>query len=202
MLELCLILLVFWRGTRIVQTPVLSMVSSGEQLMLSPILLMRIVALKLVLGLSPCLIWIIEHLLREFFLWHFNSISRVEGGIPPLVELLVFLDAKVQRAAAGPYGLWPLKMMRTKIRFLDFFQITESHLSFPLFSVLYRILILLADSGVQCSVHSYSNASVWRYCNTLWSGQSFSLFLIHAYPIFVVYLGITLSMLHLVSLLD
>ncbi|XP_031122806.1 ARM REPEAT PROTEIN INTERACTING WITH ABF2-like [Ipomoea triloba] len=26
---------------------------------------------------------------------------RVEGGIPPLVELLVFLDAKVQRAAAG-----------------------------------------------------------------------------------------------------
>lgn len=28
-------------------------------------------------------------------------IFRVEGGIPPLVELLEFTDAKVQRAAAG-----------------------------------------------------------------------------------------------------
>lgn len=28
-------------------------------------------------------------------------IFRVEGGIPPLVELLEFSDAKVQRAAAG-----------------------------------------------------------------------------------------------------
>lgn len=26
---------------------------------------------------------------------------RIEGGIPPLVELLDFTDAKVQRAAAG-----------------------------------------------------------------------------------------------------
>lgn len=27
--------------------------------------------------------------------------SRLEGGIPPLVELLEFTDLKVQRAAAG-----------------------------------------------------------------------------------------------------
>jgi len=27
--------------------------------------------------------------------------NRVEGGIPPLVELLEFSDSKVQRAAAG-----------------------------------------------------------------------------------------------------
>lgn len=26
---------------------------------------------------------------------------RIEGGIPPLVELLKFIDVKVQRAAAG-----------------------------------------------------------------------------------------------------
>lgn len=26
---------------------------------------------------------------------------RIEGGIPPLVELLEFVDSKVQRAAAG-----------------------------------------------------------------------------------------------------
>lgn len=31
----------------------------------------------------------------------FIGISRKEGGIPPLVELLEFTDTKVQRAAAG-----------------------------------------------------------------------------------------------------
>nr|GMD26871.1 hypothetical protein Iba_chr08dCG8330 [Ipomoea batatas] len=81
------------------------MVSSGEQLMLSPILLMRIVALKLVLGLKVASL----HLLN----------------------CLCFLMQRSKEQLQGPYGLWPLKMMRTK-----------------------------ADSGVQCSVHSYSNASV------------------------------------------
>lgn len=32
---------------------------------------------------------------------HFGHISRLEGGIPLLVELLDFSDLKVQRAAAG-----------------------------------------------------------------------------------------------------
>lgn len=31
----------------------------------------------------------------------FQYALRVEGGIPPLVELLEFIDTKVQRAAAG-----------------------------------------------------------------------------------------------------
>lgn len=30
-----------------------------------------------------------------------SCMNRLEGGIPPLVELLEFADAKVQRAAAG-----------------------------------------------------------------------------------------------------
>lgn len=30
-----------------------------------------------------------------------NRTYRIEGGIPPLVELLDFTDTKVQRAAAG-----------------------------------------------------------------------------------------------------
>ncbi|KAM7485566.1 hypothetical protein LguiA_001575 [Lonicera macranthoides] len=35
------------------------------------------------------------------FCAHLDSIIRLEGGIPPLVELLEFTDPKVQRAAAG-----------------------------------------------------------------------------------------------------
>lgn len=172
------------------------MVSSGEQLMQSPILLMRIVALNLMLGLSSCLIWIMEHLKCEFFFVTPILYPGLKVASLLLLNCLCFLMQRSKEQLQGPYGLWPLKMMRTKTRFLAFFQITEHHLGSPLFSVLYRIYLLLADSGVQCSTHSYSNASVWRYRNTLWSGQSFSLFLIHAYPIFVVYLGITLPVLH------
>ena len=36
----------------------------------------------------------------------------MEGGIPPLVELLEFTDTKVQRVFAGAHGPWHLKTMK------------------------------------------------------------------------------------------
>ncbi|KAK1592164.1 hypothetical protein Q3G72_020469 [Acer saccharum] len=65
--------------------------------MLSPTLLMRIAALKPVS----------------------DRISRMEGGIPPLVELLEFTDTKVQRVFAGARGPWHLKTMKIRIRLLN-----------------------------------------------------------------------------------
>jgi len=72
--------------------------------MLSPILLMRTAALKLVLGLLILLIIVFQFCIQQsaqysYGLW--NWTCRMEGGIPPLVELLEFTDTKVQRAAAG-----------------------------------------------------------------------------------------------------
>lgn len=69
----------------------------------SPILLMRTAVSRPVLG---------QHKFKSFppfeICFQYNSIrmtsiltNRVEGGIPPLVELLEFSDSKVQRAAAG-----------------------------------------------------------------------------------------------------
>ncbi|KAK0590948.1 hypothetical protein LWI29_033508 [Acer saccharum] len=40
---------------------------------------------------------------------------RMEGGIPPLVELLEFTDTKVQRVAAGARDPWHLKTMKIRI---------------------------------------------------------------------------------------
>ncbi|TXG47787.1 hypothetical protein EZV62_027081 [Acer yangbiense] len=41
---------------------------------------------------------------------------RMEGGIPPLVELLEFTDTKVQRVFAGARGPWHLKTRKIRIR--------------------------------------------------------------------------------------
>ena len=69
--------------------------------MQSLIWLMRIAVLKLVLGISffsrRCLLILVCH--PDLIL--VNHMVRIEGGIPPLVELLEFIDTKVQRAAAG-----------------------------------------------------------------------------------------------------
>lgn len=71
--------------------------------MQSLILRMKIAVSRPMLGMS-C------HTLSQYFKfqWQFASlcghlvyIFRSEGGIPPLVELLKFIDPKVQRAAAG-----------------------------------------------------------------------------------------------------
>ena len=39
---------------------------------------------------------------------------RVEGGIPPLVELIEFIDAKVQSVAAGALRTLPFKNDKNK----------------------------------------------------------------------------------------
>ncbi|KAK0594807.1 hypothetical protein LWI29_000717 [Acer saccharum] len=44
---------------------------------------------------------------------------RMEGGIPPLVELLEFTDTKVQRVFAGARGPWHLKTRKIRIRLLN-----------------------------------------------------------------------------------
>ncbi|KAL4588171.1 hypothetical protein LXL04_001052 [Taraxacum kok-saghyz] len=44
---------------------------------------------------------------------------RVEGGIPPLVELLEFIDAKVQRAAAGALRTLAFKNDENKTQIVD-----------------------------------------------------------------------------------
>ncbi|KAJ0791208.1 putative chromatin remodeling & transcription regulator BTB-POZ family [Helianthus annuus] len=45
---------------------------------------------------------------------------RVEGGIPPLVELLEFIDAKVQRAAAGALRTLAFKNDENKTQIVDY----------------------------------------------------------------------------------
>jgi hypothetical protein len=67
-----------------------------------PILHMRIATLKLASGFVLCLF---DHLItfssRSFHLLMVLLYCRMEGGIPPLVQLLESQDLKVQRAAAG-----------------------------------------------------------------------------------------------------
>ncbi|KAI7736557.1 hypothetical protein M8C21_015790 [Ambrosia artemisiifolia] len=48
-----------------------------------------------------------------------KSRVRVEGGIPPLVELLEFVDAKVQRAAAGALRTLAFKNDENKTQIVD-----------------------------------------------------------------------------------
>lgn len=81
---------------------VLDLFSEGR-LMLSSILPMRITLSRTLLGQH-----IISSSLLSSFAFSTTTImnasswmSRLEGGIPPLVELLEFADSKVQRAAAG-----------------------------------------------------------------------------------------------------
>lgn len=47
---------------------------------------------------------------------------RLEGGIPPLVELLEFNDTKVQRAAAGALRTLAFQNADNKIQVIDFAQ--------------------------------------------------------------------------------
>lgn len=69
--------------------------------MQSPTLLMRIAASKLVLGLFVFGVIQIQYPVLYHHHEHFGHTSRIEGGIPLLVELVDFSDLKVQRAAAG-----------------------------------------------------------------------------------------------------
>jgi hypothetical protein len=86
----------------------LLMVLSGELLMQSVTFLMRIPTLKTLSGMAvsafSCL------MLKNidiYFLYYCTF--RIEGGIPPLVELLNFFDTKVQRAAAGALKILAFK---------------------------------------------------------------------------------------------
>jgi hypothetical protein len=47
---------------------------------------------------------------------------RLDGGIPPLVELLEFNDTKVQRAAAGALRTLAFQNAENKNQVLDFLQ--------------------------------------------------------------------------------
>ena len=51
---------------------------------------------------------------------YFGFPFRIEGGIPPLVELLEFTDAKVQRAAAGSLRTLAFKNDENKNQVDDF----------------------------------------------------------------------------------
>jgi hypothetical protein len=64
---------------------------------------MKIATSKLVSGFILCLIFGLVSLsvINLPFLADILAYCRVEGGIPPLVELLESQDLKVQRAAAG-----------------------------------------------------------------------------------------------------
>lgn len=62
--------------------------------------LMRIAASKPVLGYNFPL-YLFDWIFMYFLSFKTNYVIRVEGGIPPLVELLRFVDTKVQIAAAG-----------------------------------------------------------------------------------------------------
>ena len=66
------------------------------------ILHMRIATSKLASGFVLCLFdHLITFSLRSFHLLRVLFYCRMEGGVPPLVELLESQDLKVQRAAAG-----------------------------------------------------------------------------------------------------
>lgn len=62
-------------------------------------------------------------LLLLFFFDHMEwiYICRMEGGIPPLVELLEFTDTKVQRAAAGALRTLAFKNDENKNQVRPFF---------------------------------------------------------------------------------
>jgi hypothetical protein len=64
---------------------------------------MKIATSKLVSGFILCLYdrLVLISVMKLALIADSFSYCRVEGGIPPLVELLESLDLKVQRAAAG-----------------------------------------------------------------------------------------------------
>lgn len=68
--------------------------------MQSLILLTKIVESKPESGLLSLHVFIRSNS-KSVHVYIFDGTFRTEGGIPPLVELLEFSDAKVQRAAAG-----------------------------------------------------------------------------------------------------
>jgi HEAT repeat protein len=57
---------------------------------------------------------------------------RIEGGIPPLVELLEYSDIKVQRAAAGALRTLAFKNDENKTQ-VDEFLSAACHICFILF---------------------------------------------------------------------
>lgn len=69
--------------------------------MQSRTLLMRMPTSKPVSGVPFCIFSFKSYQNYHVFILILLLTFRVEGGIPPLVELLEFIDAKVQRAAAG-----------------------------------------------------------------------------------------------------
>lgn len=98
-------------------------------------------------------------------------IFRVEGGIPPLVELLEFSDAKVQRAAAGALRTLAFKNDENKNQVSELVVRGETLLIGVLFE--YLELYDLADSRLQCSSHADTDASIWECCYPLWGGRAF-----------------------------
>lgn len=89
---------------------------------------MKIAALKPVSGL---LLFVLQLCIQHhhsyycyfFFFDHMEwiYICRMEGGIPPLVELLEFTDTKVQRAAAGALRTLAFKNDENKNQVRPFF---------------------------------------------------------------------------------
>ena len=81
---------------------------------------MRTVTSKPVSGLLPCMRFSCHMYTVVPFCDRFSSILRIEGGIPPLVELLKFIDTKVQKAAAGALRTLAFKNDENKNQVIDF----------------------------------------------------------------------------------
>lgn len=141
--------------------------------MQSPTLLMRTAVSKHVSGLLAYLTFKFQ-----FTFWSWSCpvcdtlplIFRVEGGIRPLVELLEFSDAKVQRAAAGALRTLAFKNDENKNQVSEL--VARGEILFVAIFFWYFELYHLADSGLQCSSHTDPDAPIWECCYTLWGGRA------------------------------
>ena len=91
------------------------------------------------------------------FIDTFVSVLRIEGGIPPLVELLKFIDTKVQRAAAGALRTLAFKNDGNKNQVSDFFLF---HNLFEGITIVSDRNYKFADCGMQCFTYACSNAPI------------------------------------------
>lgn len=106
--------------------------------------------------------------------WHNLTVHvRIEGGIPPLVELLEYSDVKVQRAAAGALRTLAFKNDENKTQVDEFLSAACYVLAFSNTAI--DMSCKFADCRMQCSTNPYTNALVWGCHYTLWSGWPWSI---------------------------
>ena len=117
---------------------------------------MKMVALKPVSGLL-----VSSLALESYFSFYLHDIIvhvRIEGGIPPLVELLEYTDVKVQRAAAGALRTLAFKNDENKTLVDEFLSAKCYIIAFSNTAV--DMSCKFADCRMQCSTNPYTNALV------------------------------------------